>query len=207
MLISWIVVGASPCAEIALRKSLARRPDSVRIACNAGIWLFENDRLDYYWLNEKFAVDNHYDDMIEAQARGVKVVTVDRPIDALTERRLENADILIPVERDEATRYTFSHDQYNDCTMSGSHCVQFALHNGAAEVHLCGMEGYRSHHTAMCVDYFTGEEGLKLGTDYTSTWIQPFLQSCVDQCPDTHFVLYGHPAYEITGPNLEVIRC
>ncbi len=207
MLISWIVVGASPSAEIALRKAVARRPDSMRMTTNAGIHLFNGDRLDYYWLTDKYACENHRADREAAIKRGTQIVTFDSGVEFLKKRGLENADVFISPKPRIGPAPHYKYRQNIDICFSGMWCVQFALDHDATELHLCGLEGYRSTRGDRCVEYFNGKTGLKLGQDYTRIYIRPFLQSCLDECPDTKFILYGKPAYEITGPNLEVVSC
>lgn len=204
---SWIVVGASPCADVALRKSLTRQPDSTRIACNAAIWLFKEERLDFYWLTDAEARVKHKQDCIDMRAKGTRLVTLDVGAEKLERRGLSDADVFVKPNPCIGPKRYYSFRKNIDCCFSGLWSLAFALDHRPDVVHVCGLEGYRGTLANHKDDYFTGEIGPKNGCDYTTVYIQPYMQSCLDECPDTHFVLYGKPAYEITGNNLEVVTC
>lgn len=201
---AWIVCGASPGAPDHLPRALDACPDSVRMASNAGVKLFAGQRLDYYFCHDRFAMDNYHDERIAARKQGTQIVTLDQGEATLT---AIFPDILItPGERTESPSYEYR--QHHPIRFSGNWCIQFALDHRPSELHICGMEGYRSEGLNVVVDYFDGSMGRKLGYDYSMSYTKPFLQSCFAQCPETAFVFYGEHVYgKLSAANLEVRPC
>ena len=202
---AWIVCGASPGAPKHLPIALAACPDSVRMTSNAGVKLFLGEWLDYYFCHDRFAMANYEKERQAARYRGTQIITLDQGDATLTELA---ADILItPGERRDTPQYEYR--KYLPIRFSGNWCIQFALDHRPTELHLCGMAGYRSTTgDDICVDYFDGSKGRKLGYDYSVSYTKPFLQSCFKQCPDTRFVLYGNHVYgKLSAPNLELVPC
>ena len=75
----------------------------------------------------------------------------------------------------------------------GPNCLQYALNNGATEVHIRGMEGGERESDGsmarlwqVCADYH-----------------QVAGQACVDACPDVKFYQYGDPMFLLTGQNVK----
>ena len=97
---------------------------------------------------------------------------------------------------------TFRQGEYASCGLSGLMCLQYALNHEATDVHLVGMEGYgESGH------YFNGNQdcGPEKSVPFTENLIQPFVQSCIDACPDVTFHFYGQLNYKVSGENVRWI--
>ena len=76
---------------------------------------------------------------------------------------------------------------------SGVLGLQYAVNNGATEVHLVGMEGYTSN-----ADYFTGMSSTPNDIQ-TIREFPALMQGIVDACPDIDFHIYGNPIYTLKG--------
>ena len=89
--------------------------------------------------------------------------------------------------------------KWKHARFSGLMCLTIALNQNPEAVHLLGMDGYtRDGMQTYDGRYATHHKGEFL----TETAIGPFIQSCVDACPQTRFHIHGRPEYELTGANV-----
>lgn len=201
----WIVIGSSPSAPAGLRAALAVAPDARTITTNRGHLLFEgDDRPDVYHLHDSVACEEHRQTAVDLAAKGSHMTTLARASDrALKVRNVDWFDeFLTLVSHTHPGRY--QHGVYASCGLSGLMILQYALNNGARTVHVVGLEGYadKGH-------YFDGGPDLtqKKGLAFTRDQIGPFVQSCVDACPEVQFTFYGELNYPIAdGPNVTFVK-
>lgn len=201
----WIVIGSSPSAPAGLRAARAVAPDARTITTNRGYLLFEgDDRPDVYHLHDSVACKEHRQVAVDLAAKGSHMTTLDRRDPrALKQRNVDWFDEFLKLNSPtHPGRY--KHGVYASCGLSGLMILQYALNNGARGVHVVGLEGYANKD-----HYFDGGADLtqKKGLKFTRDQIGPFVQSCVDACPDTQFTFYGHLNYPIAdGPNVTFVK-
>jgi len=199
---AWIVAGAGPDAREMLALARARHPVAQIVTTNEGINLFEPpDRPDAYFLTDAKACEIYGQKSRDIQARGTRLVTLRRDPQALKMRRVDHCDEFVAISG--------AHNQFvrNGYTagLSGLLCLQYAINQGARQIHLVGMNGYTGQKNG---DYFDGHEPANTGRKrhmHTETVIQPFTQAAVDECQDIEFVFYGALNYSVAGPNVRRI--
>jgi hypothetical protein len=196
----WIVIGSSPSAAESLQRAYARNPLAKTITTNRGHALFRGDRgPDVYHLHDMNACQIHHADALRMAGKGVWLTTLRRQSErALRDRGVDGFDEFLELaSHDHPGR--FQRGQYASCGLSGLICLQYVLNHGATHVHLVGMEGYADDE-----HYFDGSEdlGAEKNKRFTTTLIQPFIQSCIDACPDVRFTFYGNLNYEVSGSNV-----
>lgn len=193
----WMVLGASPSAA-----DYHGIKVDVVIGAGASIKLREPD---YYMIVEEQALFFYYQQVLIARACGMKVV-ITETMQACTIGRMYLRDISYP------------HDIVIDAvqnapdpwvpgdihfTAGGGVALQFALVNGATEIHMVGMEGY----LAGGKDYFTGESSTEDQEIHSHTVYEPLLRRIVEQSPDVEFVTYGKLNYPLVGDNVRDWQC
>lgn len=228
---NWIVVGSSPSATEMLPVARERWPDATTITTNAGIYLFgQGDRPTYYLVWDHAAAERYKAATIEAQRAGVKLITADRlwhdPVRCphtehydirltLPDNKVamqcvlpdsprcpytEHYDIRLTLP-DSETALRYVRGAYLNPAYSGLLATQFALNNGAEAVAWVGMEGYRDG----MVSHIDGRPCSIMDPVATHYIIRPYMQSCIDQCPQIPFTFYGRPRFRLRGGNLTVI--
>ena len=129
-----------------------------------------------------------------------------RQISTTGARVSETADLKLqavgPGGHAELVRGTWHHAG----SLSGNWITQFAINNGADEIHWIGMEGYASTESQVVSDHWDGAPGPPRGQFINERCARPFLQSCLDLCPNVHFVMYGKPRIQLAGENLEMVQ-
>lgn len=202
----WIVIGSSPSAPEGLRAARSAYPDARTITTNSSANLFTGkDRPDVYHLHDSIACKEHQEDARRFAALGSHLTTLDRTNhSALVGRKVDWFDEFLPL-----VNYThpgrFQQGVYASCGLSGLMILQYALNNGAKGVHIVGQEGYadKDHY----FDASKPDLGMKKGLAFTRDQIGPFIQSCVDACPDVHFTFYGNLNYPIAdGSNVTFVK-
>lgn len=195
----WIVTGSSPSGREWTRRLVRRYPDAVRIASNRAIeWYAEDDiELDYLFVFDFVACQKYADVAKRMQQDGTRCVTLQRKQPALAQRNIDGFDEFIGPPRFKCNPGWFKRGEWNDMSLSGLWCVQYAINSGATTLHLPGHEGYRGRPS----DYDTGEAHPN-AHDKTFGVIEPAFRAMVEACLDVHFVFYGDLAYEVNGPNV-----
>lgn len=200
----WIVVGSSPGAPDGLARVLASHPMATTITTNSGYELFPDDRPpDYYHLHDSIACREHNATARALKEKGTILTTLDRADKrALVSRGVEWFDRFFPLSgRDHPGK--FERGKYASCGLSGLVCLQIALNHGAQAVHLVGMEGYANH------GHYFGDRpdlGPEKSLRFTRNLIEPFVQSCIDACPDVEFYFYGDLNYKTNGRNVQCVN-
>jgi len=188
----WIVVGDSEGGAAGLCLALERFPIAWTIACNAGYRHFGDTIPNCYLLYAPEPRREHWEHALEMRKQGAWLVTCNcRPMLLMG---IDPFDEVFRVRGVSRLPGVFVRGQYTDAGLSGLMCLQYAINNGATKVALVGMEGYSDDHGVFCAWQ-------------TKSFIRPFTQHVVDQCPDVQFVLYGTMNYEITGANVEHVPC
>jgi N-acylneuraminate cytidylyltransferase len=200
----WIVAGASPSAREGFAAARAAYPMATTITTNGGQGLFDPpDRPDHYILFDSEACVKHREHAKAFAAHGSRTITLHRDSQrALVTRGVHWFDEFLPLNgHDHPGR--FSQGKYASCGLSGLMCLQYALNHGAQGVHLVGMEGY-----ADSGHYFDdqADQGPEKSRRFTRTLIEPFVQSCIDACPDVEFTFYGQLNYRVSGSNVTCQR-
>jgi CMP-N-acetylneuraminic acid synthetase len=195
----WIVAGASPSAREGFAAARAAYPTATTITTNGGQGLFEPPaRPDHYLIFDSIACTKHREHAEVFAAHGTRTITLHRDSRrALVDRGVHWFDEFLPVNGAEHPG-RFRQGSYASCGLSGLMCLQYALNHGAQGVHLVGMEGY-----ADSGHYFDdqADQGPEKSSRFTRTLIEPFVQSCIDACPDVQFTFYGDLNYRVSGSN------
>lgn len=198
---AWIVCGSGPDAREMLAEARRRYPHARTITTNQGIELFPApDRPDVYWLSDMHACQIYHDQAMAAQARGTRLVTMRREPRALRERRLDRFDQFVPGGSGGAYNQ-FVRGAYT-AGLSGLLCLSYAIHHGARQIHLVGMNGYTGQAGE---DYFAGHEPGNPGPgrqSHTAAIIEPFVQQAANGCPDIDYILYGRLNWRASGANV-----
>ncbi len=188
---AWIVCGAGPDAPQMLALARARHPQARIITTNEGISLFPApDRPDVYFLTDSYGCQIYHDQAMAAQQRGTWLVTPNREARALKTRRVDQFDEF-------AGGF--------EGTLSGLMCLEYAVHHGARQIHLVGMNGYTGEKNG---DYFDGHEPTNTGAKritHTQVCIEPFTQRLVASHPEVEFTFYGRLNYRVQGENVRRI--
>jgi len=196
---AWIVCGSGPDAREMLAVARARYPGAMAITTNAGINLFVTpDRPDVYFLTDARGCQIYHEQAKAIQKQGSRLVTLRRDIQALKQRRVDHFDQFVPITGGPSQ---FVRGGYTAC-LSGLLCVQYAINNGARQIHLVGMNGYTGTNGG---DYFGQYEPPNRGRKrrmHTESVIGPFMQAAVESCTDIEFVAYGQLNYPMAGPNV-----
>ncbi len=199
---NWIVIGSSPSATEMLPVARERWPDATTITTNAGLYLFgKGDLPTYYLVWDHAAAERYKAAAIEAQRAGAVLITADRLWhDTPRCPHTEHYDIRLTLP-DNETALRYVRGAYLNPAYSGLLATQFALNNGAEAVAWVGMEGYRDG----MVDHLDGRPCSLMDPVATHYIISPYMQSCIDQCPQIPFTFYGRPRFRLGGDNLTVI--
>lgn len=206
---TWLVCGASPSVPEHLDQAYehAGGTDANSIACNSAIyrWLIRDEPLDFYWLHDADAC-RRYRDYAKYLQRidGMRVITLDDGSgpDTLAARGIEYADEFIQAV---PPNYTVSWErgQYTNTRTSGGIILQYAVNHGATEVHIVGMEGFKSRPGNVVVDHFDGSTGREQNNFVTKAYQVPLFKLIAAKCPDVDFHFYGKPAVPFEGPNIQ----
>ncbi|HUT92361.1 MAG TPA: acylneuraminate cytidylyltransferase family protein [Thermoguttaceae bacterium] len=200
----WIIVGSSISAREGFAAARVACPTAMTITTNRGHILFEeaNDRPDVYHIHDMVACKIHQEHCRAFKAKGSHLITINRSQRALNDRGVAWFDEFLELAGQDYPG-KFVKGCYSSCGLSGLMCLQYALNNGAHHVHLVGMEGYGEEG-----HYFNGEPDMSLTKNlrFTTTLIQPFVQSCIDACPDVKFTFYGKLNYTVSGRNVNIIE-
>ena len=176
----WLVLGSSPDAPAHLER--VGEVDA-SITTNRGGLLIQPT---HYFLSDHVACEMFHELSGELQAKGAKLVTLDRLPTAIRKRGIEHFD--------EFVVNTFP---YEPASLSGLWCLEYAIRNGATCVVMAGMQGY-----AGAESYFTGsgsmcEERRSKSTEY----VRELTQILVDKYPAVRFDCFGPIHYSIRGDN------
>lgn len=179
------------------------------IACNAAIYryLIRDEPLHYYWLHDHLACDLFGDYARYCQQnRGTKIITLARSgPGALAMRGLEQADEFIDASSPDHT-VTWQRGKYTNARTSGGLCLQFAVNHGAKNIHIVGIEGYKSTADNIVIDTFDGRLGKDTSNFQAKAYQAPLFKLIADTCPDVQFTFYGKPVAPIEGPNIKWIN-
>jgi hypothetical protein len=180
---TWAVVGTSPSAE----RFLPIVPEGVTtLATNRAVKLFAERRLDYYFVFDQAACQNHTAEAYEKQATGTRLVTLWRKTRSLEDRNLTGFDVFLDLVVPGPP--LFIRGQYTQqLALSGLYSLAFAVNNGAKRVVMLGLEGYENHQAGK-----------------VTLIIRPVTQAIIDACPGVQFEFCGRPRYPIGGNNLRI---
>ena len=179
----WLVLGSSPDAPAHLKR--VGKVDA-SITTNRGGLLIQPT---HYFLSDHVACEMFHELSGELQAKGAKLVTLDRLPTAIRKRGIEHFD--------EFVVNTFP---YEPITLSGLWCLEYAIRNGASEVVMAGMQGYSGAES-----YFNGAvmpEGRK---SKSTEYVRELTQVLVDKYPVIQFSCFGPINYEIRGANWQTL--
>lgn len=201
---NWLVLGSGPLAPFSYgRLQTAERIDQV-VTCNRGLCL--NDKPDFYFLSDGVAIKLFLESSREAQAKGTKLVTLQRDAKSLKKRGLEHFDLFLP----------HNCQGWEQFRISGLTCLEFAAKR-ARKVFLVGMDGYKTDPKApkyfetgpLPDDKLTSTEKIWQGLNHnvgglTESIIRPVTQRLVEKYPEVEFVCYGDPNYKIEAVNWQI---
>lgn len=199
----WIVTGSSHSGRDWLHRLVELYPDAVTMATNGSIAWHDQDAipLDYLFIFDMVACEKFNAVAYRMQTTGTRLVTLAKHRDVLKDRGVDRFDEFIGPARFKGKPDWFKRGEWNDMSLSGLWCVQYAINSGATTIHMPGHEGYRG----IATDY---ESGLAHPNAATKTLgvIQPGFQAMIDACPDVEFVFYGDLAYDVKGVNATVCK-
>ena len=178
----WLVLGSSPDAPAHLKR--VGKVDA-SITTNRGGLLIQPT---HYFLSDRVACEMFHELSGELQAKGAKLVTLDRLPTAIRKRGIEHFD--------EFVVNTFP---YEPATLSGVWCLEYAIRNGADEVVMAGMQGYGD------ASYFTGDAGTVERKSRSAVLVAELTQVLVDKYPAVRFDCFGPIHYSIRGDNWRLI--
>jgi hypothetical protein len=180
-----------------------RWPAATTITTNAGIDLFgRGDWPAYYLIWDHVAAERYAAVAREAQRAGTVLVAGDRLWhDPQRCPHTEHYDIRLTLHGNE-TAMRFVRGKYRNPAYSGLLATQFAINNGAESMAWVGMEGFRDGP----LNHIDGRPCAIMDPVGTHYIIAPYMQSCVDECPQIPFTFYGRPRFRLGGDNLTVIR-
>lgn len=205
--VNVIVLGSSPNAPEALTHALSEYPNTPVVTTNAAFAITDTLGITphAYFLSDSVACKLFHDDSIRLQQNGALIVTPNREPNALTERQLNHADILLPVNRhlDPCIHHP---GQYAGQPLSGFYCIDFALnHLEPNTLILAGFDGYASTYEHTAIDYFDGRTGKPKSVAHNSRTAQ-YLLSAAHARPNTRFVQYGQPRYATPGTSNYTVK-
>jgi hypothetical protein len=182
----WLVLGSSPNAPWALRAARDEQRIDKLITCNGGILL--EPKPDVYFLSDSGACQMYRDHARRAGVAGTRCVTLKRCESALKYREIDWFHEFVSIEP----------EGYEPFQLSGCFCVEYAAHNGADVVILCGMDGYDPKKLGS--DYFRADmRSLDRVThvNLTQKCILPITKKLVAKYPKITWICYGNPLYTV----------
>ena len=188
----WLVCGASPSVPDLLDAAYARAGDATSIACNSAVyrWLIRDELLDYIWLHDHEAC-RLFSDYAKYLQRidGTRLLTLGRDsLPALESRGVDDAYEFIEASSPNHT-VTWERGKYTNARTSGGLILQYAINNGATEVHVVGMEGFKSTPEAVVVDHFDGRVGKEQNNFHTKASQSPLFNLIAEKFPARQFPL------------------
>lgn len=210
MKINWLVLGGSARAPRALQRiDLAGMRT---ITTNAGIHLLPMPTIYYLGEQESVAFDLYAEPARIAQSRGTILIGNGHLMDEYAKWDLKPDSWIMPplAWLDPPTTTPWVRGTYCNARFSGLICLMHACNQPADEIHLVGMDGYRTRPGHMAADTWTNACGTPKsdGEQFTQNWIGPMTRRIVEACADVKFVFYGWPHYRdwINGlANVQVI--
>ena len=181
---NWLILGCGPTAGEWL---LEAAPNcTVSATCNDGIEMIPNP--DYYAMVEQGPFEQFKLAYRAAQERGTKLISHDKTGGRFHDR----IDVIVPVlGPQEFEIQSWAKGLWRNACTAGSLIVQYAANNGATEIHLVGMDGYTQA---------DGPDQLVK----THCYQGPLLARMAQVMPQTTFIFYGRPRYEIADlPNVK----
>lgn len=174
----WLILGSGPSAPDWYDKV---RPLVDKVAtCNAGIELCPQP--DVYALCEAATFPMYAEQYRKARETGTRVIT----IDCVGPANKRDMDEVLPVlGPDIFDMETWEKGVYRNGVTTGSILVQYAVNNGATEVHLVGFEGYHAK---------TGPGQFVKTNNYQG----PLFYRMAAVCPEVQFTFYGRPLYDVS---------
>jgi hypothetical protein len=192
----WIVTGSSPTVIDHFEEVVCGVPDAKNITANAGMMLYDAIGVvpDACVIFDEIASMMFGYSIRQAQRNGMKLITMN-----WTQQWVKvKADVEITTILHRST--CFHRGEYVNPGFSGLIACQYALNNGATELILVGMDGYKGRVWYPEVATFDGRSNAN-GDQAVREQIQPFMQSMIDECPDVLFTQYGDPVYMLHGEN------
>jgi len=211
---SWMVLGSSPTAPT---YHSIPEVDYV-IASGDGIMLRDPD---FYMMIEKSALHRHIKLYYTAQQRGhTKILITDhieiyarqaKYMDKLVKLGLRDANNNTPIYNE---RLVIDQFQKPDAwelwkpgnmfyAASGIMALQYAINQGANEIHMVGLEGYNKEKEFF---YFNSEDSAgplpNVGSFELQAYSHKLTQKMVDLLPDVSFITYGSLNFTLTGQNV-----
>lgn len=196
----WKVIGSSP----SVLRTLDMPPsDCKTITCNAGLKLVPVPDV-FVCYDQKASID--YEGLIRAaKAGGSWLFTIHRDNhEAQVRHKLDFYDEY--VDFGPALKVP-TREVWGKPMWSGQMCVEWACRNGATEIHLVGMDGYRNG-----ADYFD-ERGMTpvlrnpdFPVEVTHSKILPRMQDLAEVFSEIEFVQWGDPVYKVEAPNWRVVN-
>jgi hypothetical protein len=175
----WLTIGTGPAAAETLKA--VYKPGMSTVTCNSGLAMFDGESLpdhpDAWFCFDLNARRKHYTAGLEAQAKGSRILTLDKP-HAANWDCIGYADERLELEGPGASWF-FRKGSYTRCSFSGQYCIQYAINQGATTVHVVGQQG-GGHY----------ENGA-------------FMRAIQVACPSVSFKFYGNLQY----PVQEVALC
>lgn len=201
---NWLIIGSGPSVTQYAKAAFAavEKPCTI-CACNSGLFvdyergnpqpqklvIITQDR-EFLSRNRR-TIENH----ISAGAQFVTTIHI-----AMAEGiGGDNVEaLIIDTLRDE-----WKPGAYSCAGKTGALALQYAIANGAQEIHIVGFDGYRSSEGACVIDTYDGAFGPETGADQTRDEYGPMIQRIMHRTPEVEYVFYGEPTYKLQGVNLE----
>lgn len=183
----WLALGCGPSSDLYWKRALLKCDKTA--TCNRG--LEHIPQPDIYVVVEMECVTAYEPAYRKAQEAGTTLITIDK----LAAVELRKMDVILPVEGT-ANQYdmlSWVPGEYRNCSTSGGFMVQYIATQGPSEIHLVGFDGYPAS---------------KGPTEFIKTYHYqgPLFTRMAEQMPDTKFIYYGTPLYDVATdlPNVSI---
>lgn len=189
----WLHIGTSPTVKETLPHVRQEFQFDKIMTCNRGLLL--EPFPDVYLATDMKVGKLHEKDARTAQAKGTRLVTLQRNEQSLIQRRMHFYDEFITEGRSDPTRA-----DWGMFRLTGPMCLEYACRNGAKEIVMVGCDGYRGE----AQDYFDDCWRDKRPGCEHRTQILHMAFGLVANCfDDVRFIRYGKPLRNVDARNWE----